>query len=72
MQPGIQKAAAASRAVALAEVRFTSIPDIFNGNLGNPQPGWEDRLGRLFGCLPGRVVAVVGFGWAGPQMTAWL
>lgn len=29
-------------------VRFTSIPDIFNWNIGNPQPGWEDSLDWLF------------------------
>ncbi|MCB1130097.1 MAG: metallophosphoesterase [Verrucomicrobiae bacterium] len=26
-------------------VRFTSAPDIFNWNIGNPQPGWEDTIG---------------------------
>ena len=32
-------------------VRFTSIPDIFNWNIGNPQPGWEDSLDWLFDRL---------------------
>lgn len=29
-------------------VRFTSIPDIFNWNISNPQSGWEDSLDWLF------------------------
>jgi hypothetical protein len=29
-------------------VRFTSIPDIFNWNIGNPQPGWEESMDWLF------------------------
>lgn len=27
-----------------AEIRFTSVPDIFNWNIGNPQPGWEETI----------------------------
>ena len=30
------------------EIRFTSVPDIFNWNIGNPQPGWEDTLDWFF------------------------
>lgn len=30
------------------EVRFTSVPDIFNWNISNPQPGWEDTLDWFF------------------------
>ena len=30
------------------EVRFTSVPDIFNWNIGNPQPGWEKTIGWFF------------------------
>ena len=26
------------------EIRFTSVPDIFNWNISNPQPGWEDTI----------------------------
>ena len=26
------------------EIRFTSVPDIFNWNINNPQPGWEDTI----------------------------
>ena len=26
------------------EIRFTSVPDIFNWNIGNPQPGWEQTI----------------------------
>jgi len=44
-------AAAAPQADEPGEVRFTSIPDIFNWNIGNPQPGWEDSLDWLFGRL---------------------
>ena len=33
------------------EIRFTSVPDIFNWNVGNPQPGWEDALDWFFGRL---------------------
>jgi len=29
-------------------IRFTSVPDIFNWNIGNPQPGWEETLGWFF------------------------
>ena len=29
-------------------VRFTSIPDIFNWNISNPQPGWEESMDWLF------------------------
>ena len=29
-------------------VRFTSIPDIFNWNIPNPTPGWEDSMDWLF------------------------
>ena len=30
------------------EIRFTSVPDIFNWNISNPQPGWEDTLDWFF------------------------
>ncbi len=30
------------------EIRFTSVPDIFNWNIGNPQPGWEEALDWFF------------------------
>jgi hypothetical protein len=33
------------------EIRFTSVPDIFNWNIGNPQPGWEDTLDWFFDRL---------------------
>jgi hypothetical protein len=26
------------------EIRFTSVPDIFNWNIANPQPGWEETI----------------------------
>ena len=29
-------------------VRFTSIPDLFNWNIPNPAPGWEDSMNWLF------------------------
>ncbi|PXA03530.1 hypothetical protein DDZ13_11140 [Coraliomargarita sinensis] len=29
-------------------IRFTSAPDIFNWNISNPQPGWEDALDWYF------------------------
>ena len=29
-------------------IRFTSVPDIFNWNISNPQPGWEDTVGWFF------------------------
>lgn len=29
-------------------VRFTSAPDIFNWNISNPQPGWEETLDWFF------------------------
>lgn len=33
------------------EIRFTSVPDIFNWNIGNPQAGWEDTLNWFFDRL---------------------
>jgi len=33
---------------AAAAVRFTSVPDIFNWNIANPQPGWEASLDWFF------------------------
>jgi hypothetical protein len=33
------------------EIRFTSVPDIFNWNISNPQPGWEDTLHWFFDRL---------------------
>jgi len=33
------------------DIRFTSVPDIFNWNIGNPQPGWEDALDWFFDRL---------------------
>ena len=33
------------------EIRFTSVPDIFNWNISNPQPGWEDTLDWFFDRL---------------------
>ncbi|MEX1224388.1 MAG: metallophosphoesterase [Pirellulales bacterium] len=32
-------------------LRFTSVPDIFNWNISNPQPGWEDALDWFFDRL---------------------
>jgi len=29
-------------------IRFTSVPDLFNWNIGNPQPGWEEALDWYF------------------------
>lgn len=29
-------------------IRFTSVPDIFNWNISNPQPGWEETLDWFF------------------------
>lgn len=29
-------------------LRFTSVPDIFNWNISNPQPGWEETLDWFF------------------------
>jgi len=31
--------------------RFTSVPDIFNWNISNPQPGWEETLDWFFSRL---------------------
>ncbi|MDG2324862.1 MAG: hypothetical protein P8M08_15205 [Akkermansiaceae bacterium] len=36
------------------EIRFTSVPDIFNWNISNPQPGWEDTLDWFFKLLKKR------------------
>jgi len=33
------------------DIRFTSVPDIFNWNIGNPQPGWEEAVGWFFDRL---------------------
>jgi hypothetical protein len=33
------------------EIRFTSVPDIFNWNIGNPQAGWEETLDWFFDRL---------------------
>ena len=33
------------------EIRFTSVPDLFNWNIGNPQRGWEDTLNWFFDNL---------------------
>ena len=33
------------------EIRFTSVPDIFNWNIRNPQPGWEETLDWFFDRL---------------------
>lgn len=33
------------------EIRFTSVPDIFNWNIGNPQPGWEETIDWFFDRL---------------------
>jgi len=30
------------------EIRFTSVPDLFNWNISNPQAGWEDTLNWFF------------------------
>jgi hypothetical protein len=32
-------------------LRFTSAPDIFNWNIGNPQPGWEETINWFFDRL---------------------
>jgi UDP-2,3-diacylglucosamine pyrophosphatase LpxH len=44
-------AAPASAAEPEEPIRFTSVPDIFNWNIGNPQPGWEDTLDWFFDRL---------------------
>lgn len=41
---------AASKSKA-EEIRFTSVPDIFNWNISNPQPGWEGTLDWFFDRL---------------------
>ncbi|MEM7474259.1 MAG: metallophosphoesterase [Planctomycetota bacterium] len=41
----------ASQGRAQEEIRFTSVPDIFNWNISNPQPGWEDTLDWFFNRL---------------------
>ena len=33
------------------DIRFTSVPDIFNWNISNPQHGWEDTLDWFFDRL---------------------
>ena len=33
------------------DIRFTSVPDIFNWNIRNPQPGWEETLDWFFDRL---------------------
>lgn len=33
------------------EIRFTSVPDLFNWNIGYPQEGWEDTLDWFFDRL---------------------
>lgn len=33
------------------DIRFTSVPDLFNWNISNPQPGWEDTLDWFFDRL---------------------
>ena len=33
------------------DIRFTSVPDIFNWNISNPQSGWEDTLDWFFDRL---------------------
>jgi len=38
-------------AFAQKEIRFTSVPDIFNWNISNPQPGWEEALDWFFSRL---------------------
>ncbi len=49
----LRRAAAAEtdRATAPEPVRFTSVPDIFNWNVPNPTPGWEDTLDWFFDRL---------------------
>ena len=32
-------------------LRFTSVPDIFNWNISNPQPGWEETIDWFFDRL---------------------
>ena len=34
-----------------SEVRFTSTPDIFNWNIGNPQKGWDETIDWFFKLL---------------------
>lgn len=41
----------ASRQSLGQEIRFTSVPDIFNWNISNPQPGWEETLDWFFDRL---------------------
>ena len=44
-------AACPSSSLTAHEMRFTSVPDIFNWNISNPQPGWEDALDWFFDRL---------------------
>jgi hypothetical protein len=48
---GCAGAAVAEEAEQAEEIRFTSVPDIFNWNISNPQPGWEDTLDWFFDRL---------------------
>lgn len=48
---GSTGAAVAEEAEQAKEIRFTSVPDIFNWNISNPQPGWEDTLDWFFDKL---------------------
>lgn len=44
-------ASATPASVTAQELHFTSVPDIFNWNISNPQPGWEDALDWFFDRL---------------------
>lgn len=41
----------ASQESRAEDIRFTSVPDIFNWNISNPQPGWEATLDWFFDRL---------------------
>ena len=44
-------AATASAKETKDEIKFTSVPDLFNWNIGNPQKGWEETIGWFFDRL---------------------
>jgi hypothetical protein len=42
---------AAAESEPAEPIRFTSVPDLFNWNIPNPQPGWEEALDWFFDRL---------------------
>ena len=43
--------AAQEQKKAADEVKFTSVPDLFNWNIGNPQEGWEETISWFFDLI---------------------